>query len=268
MTDAALLQYAQINKLPEPETFNVKTLRSMIDENIGGTLDIINPGADSWGVLAQDRPSKRLWAQFWNLLQSIFCEDKPDEEILDLVTPYKKKNEDSLTRWVSHHGLPFWHNLSNAFMETTTYTVVAPVWHLIRHPFTRWKKTPGDLPRPGSPGILSPEKSRTSSNASTVSRIKRWFSLEREALDRMRDENEPASITIYRMRGLIRFTNYVATIIACLLPIVGIVVLSKLDTQAKILGFIALFTALFAMGIMILTDASTSRTEIFTATAA
>jgi hypothetical protein len=70
------------------------------------------------------------------------------------------------------------------------------------------------------------------------------------------------------MKGLIRFTNYVATIIACLLPIVGIVVLSKLHTRSKILGFIALFTAIFAIVIMLSTDATTKRTEIFTATAA
>jgi len=67
---------------------------------------------------------------------------------------------------------------------------------------------------------------------------------------------------------MIRFTNHVATVIACLFPIIGIVVLSKIHTQAKILGFIALFTAVFAIGLMILTDSKTSRTDIFTATAA
>jgi hypothetical protein len=41
-----------------------------------------------------------------------------------------------------------------------------------------------------------------------------------------------------------------------------------MHTTAELLGFIALFTAIFAIGLMVLTDSGTSRTEIFTATAA
>jgi hypothetical protein len=82
-----------------------------------------------------------------------------------------------------------------------------------------------------------------------------------------RKEDSLASLATYSSKSMIRFTNRVATIVACLFPIIGIVVLSRLHTQAKILGFIALFTATFAMGIMALTS-STSRTEIFTVTAA
>jgi hypothetical protein len=55
--------------------------------------------------------------------------------------------------------------------------------------------------------------------------------------------------------------------IASLLPIVAIVVLSKMHTQRVILGFIALFTRLFTMGLMILMLWGTSMTEIFTASA-
>jgi len=46
------------------------------------------------------------------------------------------------------------------------------------------------------------------------------------------------------------------------------VVLSGIHKQRMILGFIALFTGLFTMGLMILTPSGTSRTEIFTASAA
>jgi hypothetical protein len=83
-------------------------------------------------------------------------------------------------------------------------------------------------------------------------------------------QNDPGPTTLvtYSMNAMLRFTSRVATLVACLLPIVAITVLSKLHTNAKVLGFIALFTALFALGLMGLTPPGTSRTEIFTATAA
>ncbi|KAK0616990.1 hypothetical protein B0T14DRAFT_255149 [Immersiella caudata] len=65
-----------------------------------------------------------------------------------------------------------------------------------------------------------------------------------------------------------RFTAFVTTVVACLLPTVAIVVLSTAKTRGQIFGYIAGFTALFAMGLMWLTDASSKRVQIFTATAA
>jgi len=82
-------------------------------------------------------------------------------------------------------------------------------------------------------------------------------------------QNEPGpTLVTYSMNVMLRFTSLVATLVACLLPIIAITVLSKMHTSAKILGYMALFTALFALGLMSLTPPGTSRTEIFTATAA
>jgi hypothetical protein len=67
---------------------------------------------------------------------------------------------------------------------------------------------------------------------------------------------------------MLQFTSAVATVIACVLPTVAIAILSKMHSMPEILGFIGLFTTLFAVGLMLLTDAGTSRVEIFTATAA
>jgi hypothetical protein len=68
---------------------------------------------------------------------------------------------------------------------------------------------------------------------------------------------------------MLKFTSFVTTIAACLLPIVAIAVLATINNdQAKTIGFIALFTGVFAIGLMVLTPSATSRTEIFTATAA
>jgi hypothetical protein len=76
------------------------------------------------------------------------------------------------------------------------------------------------------------------------------------------------TLNTYREGPMLRFTSFVATIIACLLPTVAIAVLAQLHTTAELLGIIAVFTAVFAAGLMLLVDSGTSRVEIFTATAA
>ncbi|PMD62418.1 uncharacterized protein K444DRAFT_661590 [Hyaloscypha bicolor E] len=63
------------------------------------------------------------------------------------------------------------------------------------------------------------------------------------------------------------FTSSVATLVACVLPIAAITVLSKLQSNSKTLGIMALFTVVFAGGLMYLAGGA-SRVEIFTATAA
>jgi hypothetical protein len=60
------------------------------------------------------------------------------------------------------------------------------------------------------------------------------------------------------------FSSSIATVMACLLPTVAIVVLANLHTTAEILGTIGGFTAAFAIGLIILTNAG--RVEIFTTT--
>lgn len=76
------------------------------------------------------------------------------------------------------------------------------------------------------------------------------------------------TVETYSGKSMLQFTSRVATIIACLLPTVAIAVLSKIHDTGPRLGAIAGFTAIFAAGLMGLTDAGTSRVEIFTATAA
>jgi hypothetical protein len=230
-----------------------------------GTLNIIGPGSDSWGILAQDRQDEEnigLRRQFWKLLKSIFCEERPQED-LDLVVPGKEEDTDSLTRWVATQGTPFWHSLKTAFEETKIYKAVTPRWRFLCKLFRRTeeeRRSKDELPHSPSAEI-NPRK------ASIITIIKRRM-FQQETQVESKEEDSHGSLSTYSRYRMVRFTNFVATVIACLLPIVGIVVLSELHTKAKTLGFIALFTAVFAIGIMILTDSRTSRTEVFTATAA
>jgi len=71
-------------------------------------------------------------------------------------------------------------------------------------------------------------------------------------------DSEMPTINSYREGPMLRFTSFIATIVACLLPTVAIAVLAQLHTTAQLLGIIAVFTAVFAGGLMMLVDSGTS----------
>lgn len=84
----------------------------------------------------------------------------------------------------------------------------------------------------------------------------------------MTAETDIMTINRYRENPILRFTSFVSMVVACLLPTVAIAVLAQLHTTAQLLGLIAVFTAVFAAGLMVLVEVGTSRVEIFAATAA
>src|SRR6266699_3897191 len=68
-------------------------------------------------------------------------------------------------------------------------------------------------------------------------------------------------------KTILKFTSAAATVAACILPTVAIGILTTATTTTQKLLYIGGFTALFAIGLMYLTD-ETARVQIFTATAA
>jgi len=72
----------------------------------------------------------------------------------------------------------------------------------------------------------------------------------------------------YRETMMLKFTAGVTMVIASILPTVAIGVLTTAKTTMQKLLYIGGFTALFAIGVMWLTDAGASRLSVFTATAA
>jgi hypothetical protein len=65
---------------------------------------------------------------------------------------------------------------------------------------------------------------------------------------------------------MLKFTSSITTVVACVLPTLSIGVLATVHGMKHMLLYIGGFTAIFSIGLMILTNAS--RVEIFTATAA
>jgi hypothetical protein len=223
-----MLLYTKINDLPEPETFSVNNLLKWLKL---ANYPVSGPGENSWGdVNTLDGDPPPLWQQFRRLVRTIFYEREADKVHLDLIMPRKNKEVDGLTKWVYSQGVPFWEGVCVKWIHF-------------------WEPT---------------------------ERLPQWLSdLGRRVSDASQDSNksegtmeEKSNIVTYRVKRLVAFTTFVTTIVASLLPILAIVVLSGIHKQRMILGFIALFTGLFTMGLMILTPSGTSRTEIFTASAA
>ena len=208
-----------------------------------GDFPITGPGEMTWGdpVLPEEKRKPLKW-QFYDLVFRLFFgffyTPKPQKANLDLIMPCPGRKVDGFTRWVTKEFVPVWQSLCDAIRrlkksdEETGSTV-----H--RHALSgkKTKSLPGPPPPSSDPPIEESSK-------------------------------EQLTLNTYSQHKILRFTSAVATLIACLLPTAAIAVLAKLHTTADLLGVIAVFTAIFALGLMFLTDAGTSRAEIFTATAA
>jgi len=221
--NAALLQYSQVSALPEPDSYNVESLRVWLKREGDGHYFIKGAGDDIWGNLYErEKDRKPLMRQFLLLLRSFFWSQKAPPNKLDLVATRPPQNVDGLTRWVANNFVPFYHELRN----------------------TPWRKNSNDVEKTSS---IPKEK----------------------VFDEKQDGTQPFnSLETYSEKRILKFTSSVATVIACLLPTLSIAILSKVHETEHLIIYIAGFTAIFAVGLMFLTNAATSRVEIFTATAA
>jgi len=255
----ALLQYSKINELPPADHFNVNTLHNILrkppQRHIGG------PGSDSWGKLEESiPPSKSPGRQFIHLLRSltIFWAEEPETNLHDLVVPGKSRDVDGFTRWVTNEWIPFWHSIRRHF------TITAPESAVEVDPEVQHTDKEDEPRRP----------SNSSSTLTLVQIISRPFIRRRSSSGSSSDDTPEntkkarSKLFTYKIERIRTFTSFVATIVACLLPTAAIAILATIHSTAEVLGFIGLFTALFATGLMGLADTATSRTEIFTATAA
>jgi hypothetical protein len=238
--------------LPEADSFNISSLHTCLtklpaDERVQG------PGADTWGDLGQSPPEpKSLKLQFWHLICSPFWTAKEEKSKLNLIVPRIGTKTDGLARWVANDFVPFWQCLEDYIRKHRQSARDVEKGTNVRQkerqtPSTRKKRTCGVLPR-SKPRL--PVRSRKP-----------------KAKEASEDPIE-TTLNTFRASRMLRFTSAVATIIACLLPTVAIAVLAQLHTTAELLSIIAVFTAVFAAGLMLLVDSGTSRVEIFTATAA
>ncbi|KAE9378488.1 hypothetical protein N431DRAFT_501113 [Stipitochalara longipes BDJ] len=261
----ALLQYSKINELPPADPVNVNTLHNFLRKPIARHIE--GDGSDSWGKLKDPLPPRKTpGRQFIHLLRSlsIFWPEEPEKCVPGLVVPGNRRDVSGLTRWVKTEWVPFWHSVRMYFIDANAASEPA----IRQDP----EKQPADK-EPEIRRLSSASFSPTLIRKISGPFIRRMSSSETSPGEEIEDTPDNADkvlskLDAYSIGRIQTFTSFVTTIIACLLPTAAIAILATIHSTAEVLGFIGLFTALFAAGLMFLTDKATSRTEIFTATAA
>ncbi len=240
--------------LPKADGFNVNSLRTWLEDSRFGNRNIAGPGSESWGHLgfhereAHSIPS--LIKQLFLILWALFWPGKPKENDLDLVVPRAGHKYDRLAKWVADDLVPFWEK--------------------VKAPRVKSEKSDEEAPNAQEEKQQPIQSKQRTSKASPFSYTKQKQKKEKnESFGEGPENTFKGRLTLneYSESSILLFTSFVATLIACLLPIVGIAVLSKLHKQPEMIGLIAVFTFLFAIGVMFLTGGA-SKVEVFTATAA
>jgi hypothetical protein len=281
------LQFSEIAALRDADRCNVTTLMSNCVKKVGkDQTGLTGIGAYAWGDYNEETPlNKSLENLFWSLFIGFFVspdgepKGKTGEFRENLIVPRQGKTPDGLTQWVKQCFIPFYDQLHRDYPYRKKYLL--PVWYiavmlrLILYSLWRvslllWRRTfqvkPSNKTNDESleKGAVSNESgggtlSHLPSNESDISNMTNASNTSEKSIK--------GSITEYSGSWIVRVTSIITTVVACLLPTVAISILAKVHSIGLILGLITLFTALFAIGLVLLSSSS-SRVEIFTATAA
>ncbi|KAI9861065.1 MAG: hypothetical protein M1813_005494 [Trichoglossum hirsutum] len=232
--DEALLQYSQISALPEPDVYNMKNFRKWLRHKKAGNFCIGGVGEqNTWGDLYTDpdEGAPSLRRQFWTVLWTFIWPQPPPTNDLDLVVTRPARKVDGFTRWVACYFIPFYEDFCQYREEKET---------------EKLRKRAGPDLEKHPKGVSAPVRPEN-----WVPKVKKQKTLE-----------------TWSEKSMLRFTSSVSTVIACLLPTVAIIVLSQIHGTRNLLLCLAGFAVIFAAGLIFLTNGTSSRVEIFTATAA
>lgn len=286
--NSALLEYSQVAELRDTENCNVNLLMSNCVAKVGrGSTALTGIGAFAWGDYNQlDEEKKPLRDLFRGLFTSSSQDDKPRGEANEfqekLIVPRQGKPSDGLTQWVKRCFIPFYDQLheDNPFRNQKRYLL--PFWDigilfgltffsLFRLLLWLCRKAVFSGKPSNKTDAATLEKG-AASDASSSGTLGHTSSNDSEASN----ETDISASSVKSITGsfkeysgfwILRVTSIITTVVACLLPTIAITILAKVHGMGVILGLIALFTAIFAFGLVLLSSTS-SRVEIFTATAA
>lgn len=225
--NTALIQYSQISALPGADSVNVRSLKECVKRICEDCLS--GSGAFTWGRLSGTTEiEKSLPSLIWGLITGFFKSPYSEREKVD-------------KEWPEHLIVPRTGRKPDGLTLWVAHSFL-PLYHHLRNTYRELHKKMPELPKWNSPQASKKPK---------------------ELPDRTLKHN----LTAYSENWILRVTSILTTVVACLLPTVAISILARVHTMSMILGLIALFTAIFAVGLVLLSSGS-SRVEIFTATAA
>lgn len=223
-----MLLFTQLSALPEPENYNINTFRKWLRDPAGGHFCIAGNG------------EQHTWGDLYD----------NDGEEPHLVTQFFK------ILWRLFWPKP---------PEKGNYDLVATRPSQKVDGFTRWV---ADEFVPFHHNVSKYKKRRKNRRSTDEEEVIAKSSLRRKKSKSKVEKEAQKTLVTYSNHAMLRFTSAFSTVIACLLPTIGITVLSKVHGTNNLLLCLAGFAAVFSVGLIFLTNAATSRVEIFTATAA
>lgn len=186
----------------------------------------------TWGESEEEGSSLTLCVHFWMVLKALIWAQSPVKVDLDLMATQPQEKIDGLTRWVVYHLIPFWWAVQDRWRSRKATR------RKNDEEKAEKRKKSKSKPKPEDPQTTEPST------------------------------EQPATLESYSEATALRFTSALSTIVACLIPVIAIAVLTQVSGTRNLLLCITGFAIVFAILLIMLTQGTTSRTEIFAATAA
>ncbi|KAE9363992.1 hypothetical protein N431DRAFT_356410 [Stipitochalara longipes BDJ] len=235
--NATLLRLSKVSNFTKADDGNVYSLKECAARISGDGSYIVGDGALTWGSMETlGLPEQSLAARFWTLFTSLFI--SPDLERKHIAHVFHENlifprqgfaRTDALTLWFHHSFIPLYADLRRK--------VILPLWDKFIDPLFSSSQLP-------------------------------FYRADRDIYfggDVINRAGNVITTSYYSGLSILRMVFIVTTVVGCLLPTVAIIILAKINSRDLVLKLIAIFTAIFALG-LILFSSSSSRDQIFLAT--
>lgn len=220
----------------------MRSLRSWLTSmsEHGGKKDICGKfGTDkTWGSLDPEVDSKALSTRCWEVFVALVWAKDPPTSDEDLVSTMPDVKIDGLTRWVAYY--------------------LAPLWWEIKATGILWRESK----------TSRQDEESTEPTPKNVKKAKKDKRGKKGKKSRKRDIEVLETLESISEHTALRFTSGLTTVTACLMPVVAIAVLTQVSGTRDLLLCITGFAVMFAILLIFLTRGTSSRTDIFAATAA
>lgn len=218
----------------------MSSLRRWLGKVDGGDCQVCNDtGADNtWGDVKDPGVPASLWQHCQTVLTDLLLSRPPPRTGHDLVVTHPENKIDGLSRWIVYNLVPlYWtwrdkRELEKQKRRGAAMQSIDNVSEKIPNPSVFDTEAQGE-----KPVLRQPQEIRNT----------------------MKSMSETTAV---------RLTSSLSTVIACLLPVVAIAVLTQVKGERNLLLCITAFAVIFAVGLIALTQGTSTRTEIFAATAA
>lgn len=231
--------------MSDPEAYNMASLRRwlMREDGADGFVNNKDGPDETWGDIKDTGAPDNLWKYLRETLGALVLSKPPPKANLDLVVTHPETKIDGLSKWIVYNLTPFYWTWQRKRQQV--------------HREERRKRQEA-LEEAKERGYLQNFPPQTDEEAQKKGQ-------------RVEVDIDPEYRQTFKSMSeltAVRFTSALSTVIACLVPVIAIAVLTQISGTRNLLLCITGFAVVFAILLIFLTQGTTSRTEIFAATAA